>query len=52
MQLASEATPEEKQYMNYLDEVKCEDFGRLLFQGDPIAFQVGFNDWELEQEKE
>lgn len=52
MQLAKDATEKENKFMDYLDEVEGGDYGRLLFQGDPIKFQVNFEEWELEQEEE
>ena len=36
----------EYQYMEYLDEIYHEGYGLLLSQGDPIAFNVGFQEWE------
>lgn len=40
---------EESQYMEYLDEVyNLEGYGLLLKKGDPIAFEVGFNEWVLD----
>lgn len=41
-------TQEEKDYMDYLDDVNCEGYGLLLGKGDPIAFQVGLNEWLME----
>ena len=45
-----EFTEEQKDYMAYLDEVYgVEGYGLLLAKGDPIAFEVGFNEWEKEK---
>ena len=41
----SEFTKDECAYMDYLDEVYCDDYGRLQKLGDPIAFSVGLNEW-------
>lgn len=38
----------EREYMDLLDEVYCEGYGLLLYKGDPIAWNVGFNDWQRE----
>ena len=38
----------EREYMEYLDEIFCEGYGLLLAKGDPIAFEIGFNEWEAE----
>ena len=46
----SEFAEDERAYMDYLDEVYCDDYGRLQKQGDPIAFSVGLNDWLREKE--
>ena len=40
-------TSEQKEYMDYLDEIYPDipgGYGLLLFKGDRIAFNVGFND--------
>lgn len=49
---ATEFTEEENAYMDYLDEVYPDtpNYGLLLYQGDPIAFQVGMEDWLSERE--
>jgi len=37
---------EDRNYMNYLDEVYGVDgYGLLMIKGDPIAFEVGKNEW-------
>ena len=41
-----------KMYHDYLDEIgRCgvEDYARLLHSGDPIAYQVGLNDFTSEE---
>jgi len=30
----------------YLDEIHGDDYGRLLAEGDEIAFNVGFQEWQ------
>ena len=43
-------TSKESQYMDYLDEVfGIDGYGLLLSKGDPIAFNVGFNEWRRER---
>ena len=46
----SEWTQEECSYMDYLDEVypglPLGGAGLLIAKGDPIAFQVGLQDWQ------
>jgi hypothetical protein len=46
----SNFTEEEKQYMNYLDEIYHPGYGLLLYKGDPIAFSVGMNEYLHENE--
>ena len=39
-------TSDEIKYMDYLEGIyDCPDYGLLLRKGDPIAFEVGMNDW-------
>ena len=41
-------TPEEKQFIDYLDELYPYvpiSYGLLLFKGDPQAFYIAFNEW-------
>jgi hypothetical protein len=35
-------------FADYLDEVMGNDYGRLMESGDPIAFEVGYNEWVRE----
>ena len=46
-------TEDETAYMEYLDDLYNvpDGYGRLLFNGDPIAFQVGMNEWLRENAK-
>ena len=44
-----EFTENERDYMDYLDEIYCADYGRLQKLGDPIAFNVGLNEWLRER---
>lgn len=50
----SEWTTEEIEYMDYLDEVypdlPCGGLGLLLIKGDPIAFQVGLDEYLANKE--
>ena len=52
----SDWTQEEIEFMDYLDDVypdlPCGGFGLLLAKGDPMAFQVGLNEWEANKEAE
>ena len=43
----SNFTEDETAYMEYLDEIHDVPggYGLLLYNGDPIAFQVGMNEW-------
>lgn len=43
---------EENAYMEYLDEVYGPGYGLLLYKGDPIAFEVGMEEWLLENQIE
>ena len=45
----SEFTENERAYVDYLDEIYCDDYGRLQKLGDPIAFNVGLNEWLRER---
>ncbi len=47
-----EFTAEEKEFMDYLDELfdVPGGYGLLLKKGDPIAFQVGMNEYFANQE--
>jgi hypothetical protein len=37
---------EETEYMEYLSEtVGVDNYGLLMYKGDPIQFQVGLNEW-------
>ena len=46
-------TSDEIKYMNYLEGIyDCPDYGLLLRKGDPIAFEVGMNDWLRNREFE
>lgn len=43
-------TDEEKEFAEYLGEsFNNPDYGYLLYKGDPIQFQVGFNEWQRER---
>lgn len=47
-----EITEEDKEYMEYLDGLyDAPDYGLLMFKGDPIAFEVGKNEYFLEKGK-
>ncbi len=35
----------EKAYADYLDDVFHDGYGEELFEVDPIAFEVGMNEW-------
>jgi len=39
-------TTDEKDYIDYLNSL-CDapDYGLLLFQADPIMFEIGKNEW-------
>lgn len=42
----SKFTPEERAYMNYLNELYgIPNYGLLFYKGDPIAFQIGLREW-------
>ena len=42
-------TDEESAYMEYLDDIYgVEGYGLLMFKGDPIQFQVGFEEYQAE----
>ncbi len=48
-------TADEQRYMDYLDDLTDElpggyTFGLLLRKGDPVAFEIGMNEWLAEQE--
>jgi len=48
--MSYEWSKEEREYMDYLDEVYgIEGYGLLLAKGDPIAFNVGFQEWLTEE---
>ena len=36
---------DKKQYMIYLDEIHGGGYGLLLYKGDPIAFEIGLNEY-------
>lgn len=42
-----EITPEEKAYIEYLDDLyaSAPNYGLLLYRGDPISFREGLRDW-------
>jgi hypothetical protein len=40
----------EGMYQDMLDEVYGEDHARLLKAGDPVAYNVGLNDFERESQ--
>lgn len=45
-------TEEENEYMEFLDEVfGVEGIGLLTAKGDPIAFQVGLNEFQREKKE-
>lgn len=41
-------TFEENEYIKYLDDIQGDGYGLLLYKGDPIAFEVGMNEWQRE----
>ena len=46
-------TDDDRRYIEYLNEVWGDcDHGLLLFKGDPIAFEIGREEWLREQEVE
>ena len=46
-------TTEEREYIAYLNESLCNNnYGLLLYKGDPIAFEIGFNEFMKEKEDE
>lgn len=39
-------TDKEKEYAEHLNEIyDAPDYEYLLYKGDPIQFNVGFNEW-------
>ena len=45
-------TSDETKYMDYLETIyDCPDYGLLLRKGDPIAFEIGMNEWLNENGK-
>ena len=48
----SHFTKEETDYMDYLEELyDAPNYGLLYRKGDPIAFEIGKNEW-LSEKKE
>jgi len=48
----SHFTQEEIDYMDYLEEIyDAPNYGLLYRKGDPIAFEVGMNEWLAEEEE-
>ena len=46
-------TQEEIDYMNHLEEIyDAPNYGLLYRKGDPIAFEVGMNEWLASAEEE
>ena len=46
-------TEEESAYMRFLDGIyDAPDYGLLLYKGDPICFEIGMNEWLLNNELE
>ena len=50
----SDYTEEEKEYMNYLDDLvdipeTMPYYGPLLYRGDPVAFQIGLQEYFAER---
>ena len=46
-------TEEETAYMDYLEGIfDAPDYGLLLYKGDPIAFEIGMNEWLSNNENE
>lgn len=45
-------TDEELEYMRDIDEMQGDGQGLLLYKGDPIAFEVGLNEYFAEKEFE
>ena len=44
-------TDDEIKYMDYLEGIyDCPNYGLLLRKGDPIAFEVGINEWLRNQD--
>ena len=44
-------TQDETDYMDYLEEFyDAPDYGLLLRKGDPIAFEIGINEWLAQKE--
>ena len=43
-------TEDQRAYILYLNETcNCDSYGLLMFKGDPIAFEVGLNEWLREK---
>lgn len=52
MKPSSNFTEDERDYMDYLEDVyDAPDYGLLLYKGDPIAFEIGMNEWLQEEGK-
>ena len=47
-------TEDEEKYINELNENReCPDYGYQLYHSDPIAFEIGMNEWlNAQEEKE
>lgn len=47
----SHFTQEETDYMDYLEEIyDAPNYGLLYRKGDPIAFEIGMNEWLSQKE--
>lgn len=45
-------TSDEIRYMDYLDGIfDAPNYGLLYRKGDPIAFEIGMNEWLREQDE-
>ena len=45
-------TSDEIRYMDYLEEIfDAPNYGLLYRKGDPIAFEIGMNEWLREQDE-
>lgn len=52
MNIYSEFTEKETQYMDLLDGIPCDNHGLLLYKGDPDSFYQGMDAYFAEFEEE